>query len=99
MVLRLVRFHFCHLKYLVYNKLLNLIVCGSLANGTFCQTEKGSSCLTTSECTMQGEDFVCETEESAEEKCDKEKCPLHLEMDARQTKAPIQDSQNIGCAI
>ena len=70
------------------------LVCGSLANGTFCQTEQGNTCSVTSECTLQGEDFVCETEESAEEKCDKEKCPLHDKI-----KAPKQDSQNTGCAI
>jgi hypothetical protein len=75
------------------------LVCGSLANGTFCQTEQGKNCSATSECTLQGEDFVCETEGSGEEKCDEEKCPLHLEMKARQIKAPIQDSQSIGCAI
>ena len=71
------------------------LVCGSLVNGTFCQTEQNHVCLPTSECTLQGEDFVCQTEGSEEgEKCDKQKCPLHLE-----EKAPHQQSQSTGCII
>ena len=75
------------------------LVCGSLVNGTFCQTEQGNDCLPTSECTLQEEDFVCQTEESEEEKCDKEKCPLHMQFEARQIEAPKQESQNTGCVI
>ena len=75
------------------------LVCGSLANGTFCETEQGNKCSPTSECTLQqGEDFTCLTEGSVEEKCQKEKCSLHLEIGERQTKAPKQESQNTGCA-
>ena len=64
------------------------LVCGSLANGTFCQTEKNNIC---SECTLQGEDFVCQTEGFEGEKCDEQKCPLRLE-----EKAPKQESQSTG---
>ena len=74
------------------------LVCGSLVNGTFCQTEQNNVCLPTSECTLQGEDFVCQTEGSEEgEKCDKQKCPLHL--DPPEEKAPKQESQSTGCTI
>ena len=64
------------------------LVCGSLANGTFCQTEKNNPC---SECTLEGEDFVCQTEGFEGEKCDEQKCPLRLE-----EKAPKQESQSTG---
>ena len=67
------------------------LVCGSLVNGTFCLTEQNNVC---SECTLQGEDFVCQTEGSEGEKCDEQKCPLHLE-----EKAPKQESQSTGCTI
>ena len=75
------------------------LVCGSLTNGTFCQTEQNNFCLPTSECTLQGDGFVCQTEGSEEERCDEKKCALHPEIWARQTKAPKQESQNTGCAM
>ena len=66
------------------------LVCGSLTNGSFCETMQGNACT---ECavTEEGDDFVCSIGDSVDEMCDKQKCPLRLH-----EKAPNLAAQNTG---